>query len=137
MTSPVQAFRRQSQAHKLQGTGSILGYDGEYTQELIAKQSLGALSTDTIIVAAVAGKKIRVLRYVLSRSVGAATIVVFNTKGSKTGTAISHNITTGANGNYKESDNNGLFETNTGEALTANNSSLATVGVMVTYILVG
>lgn len=135
MTAPSQSFRRQSQAHKGQGTTSTSASAG-YTGELTAKASLGSLSTDTSIVAAVAEKKIRVLRWVISRAGGSPTIIVFNTKGSGAGTAISQNIVAAANANLKESDNNGLFQTIAGQGLTANNSSIAPVAVMVTYILV-
>lgn len=135
MTAPVQQIRRQAQAHKGKGATTTQASAG-YVATLTAKASLGALSTDTSIVTAVAGKKVRVIRYALSRGTGAATVVVFNSKPSGVGTSISQNITVAASNNLKESDNNGLFETAAGEGLTANNSSLATVVVMVTYILV-
>lgn len=128
MTNPVLTFRRQGQGHKSKGAGSALQYDGAYTPELFAFSN-PTTGADRQIVAATTGKKIRVLSYLLSAPAGGGTIT-FKTAAA----AIGPLITLGANGLATEADNNGLFETNAGEALNTNSS--ATFGVRVTYILV-
>lgn len=133
MTSPVQAFRRQGQYFKGKGVGSQNAYDGAYTAELFAKGDIAAAATQTSLVAAAgAGKKIRVLSYGVSALAAGATTVVFNSAS----TAISHVISLAANGNAAESAEAGLFETAANAALTVTTGAGAGVGVRVTYIVV-
>lgn len=134
MTYPVWAFRRQGQAHKSKGAGSALAYDGAYTAETFVFKNLAA-GVDGSIVAAVAGKKIRVLSYSVSGAAGGVSTITFNSKPAGAGTAISNLISLAANGFAAESDNNGLFETAAGEGLTATVVT-NTVGLRITYILV-
>lgn len=135
MTSPVQAFRRQSQAHKRKGVGNQAGYDGAYTAELFTKANATGATTDFALITAVVGSKIRVLSYSVSCVVTGASSITFNSKPAGAGTAISHLITLAASAFTAESDNNGLFETVVSEGLTCTTGTNI-VGVRLTYILV-
>jgi len=133
MTNPVQPFRRQSQAHKRKGTGT-LGYNGAYTAELYARAGVG-VGTDGVVIAAVAGSCIRVLSYAVNGSAAGVASITFNSKPAGAGAAISQLISLGTNGGFGESDNNGLFQTVVDEGLSATVGT-NTTGVRVTYILV-
>lgn len=97
--------------------------------------NVAASQTDSVLVSAVTGRKIRVYG-AGSLSGGTATTVTFNSKGSGAGTAISMDWQNGANGGfvlpYSEA---GWFETNTGEALTVNTGAGSTTGFQVLYAL--
>lgn len=141
MTSPVQDFRRQGQGHKRKGpasagTGATTQdmAEGAYTSELFAFANVAA-GTDGAVISAVAGSKIRVLSYAVSGAAGGVATITFNSKPSGSGTAITNLFSLPANGNINEADNNGLFETASGEGLTATVGT-NTVGVRITYILV-
>lgn len=98
-----------------------------------AKANVSASSTDSNIVSAVSGKKIRVISFRLHAG-GTATNVTFNTKPSGSGVAISELFACAANGGRAEGENKGgHFETNAGEGLTVTTGSGSTVGIGVTY----
>jgi len=136
MTNPVQDFRYQGKAHKRQGgnTAADGAADGAYTGELYAFVNAG-VGTDTSVVAAVAGSRIRVLSYSLSGGAAGVSTATFNSKPGGAGVAISPLNSLAANGQKAEADNNGLFQTAVGEGLSITVATTA-VGVRVTYILV-
>jgi hypothetical protein len=133
MTFPVQAFRRQGQAHKTNRSNSGAAYFGAFTSELFAFGTITGAVIDGALITGVTDKKIRVLSYAVSAQT--ASSITFNTKPTGAGTAIMPTIYLAANGNSNEADNNGLFETSSGEGLTATTGT-NTVGVRLTYILV-
>jgi len=94
--------------------------------------------TDYVLVAAVAGKKIRVTHFLMIAG-AADTDITFNSKGSGAGTAISPLFPcaerSGAVGPYAP---RGWFETNDGEALTCTTSnSGVNTGILLGYELIG
>lgn len=96
-----------------------------------AKADVAASQTDSSLVSAVAGKKIRVLTVALSCGATAST-AVFNSKGAGAGTAISCTF----NNSISLPDGEGYFETNSGEGLTVTTGAGSTTGVLVVYTLV-
>lgn len=100
-----------------------------------ALANVAASQTDSSLVAAVAGKKIRVLSAVAVAG-GTATNLTFNSKGGGAGVAISCLFANGANGGFvlpMSADGSGWFETNTGEALTVTTGAGSTTGILVKY----
>lgn len=96
--------------------------------------NITASQTDSSVVAAVAGKKIRVI-FLAIVSGGTATNVTFNSKGSGAGTAVSPLLANAANGGaILPFNDNGWFETNSGEALTVTTGAGATTGILVGYV---
>jgi len=97
--------------------------------------NVAASQTDSVVVAAVSGRCIRVkaLAFVAG---GTATTATFNTKGSGAGTAISPLFANAANGGAVIGHNpEGWFETERGEALTLTTGAGSTTGVLVKYVL--
>lgn len=95
-----------------------------------AKANVSAAVTDSVIVAAIAGKKIRVVACAFVCG-ATATNATFNS-GS---TAISMLFANAANGGAVLGFNPvGWFETNAGEALTLTTSSGSTTGVQLVYV---
>lgn len=98
--------------------------------------NVAASQTDSSIVAAVAGKRIRV-KAVAFVCGAVATNATFNSKGSGAGTAISPLFANAANGGavlpYHE---RGWFETELGEGLSLTTGAGSTTGVLVTYVKV-
>lgn len=103
-------------------------------QDLRAFANVAASQTDSVIVAAVAGKKIRVLAW--GAVAGAtATNLTFNSKPAGAGVAISQLFANGANGGEVYNFNPlGWFETVAGEGLTVTTGAGATTGINVSYI---
>jgi hypothetical protein len=98
--------------------------------------NVAASQTDSVVKAAVTGKKIRVLALVMVGG-GTATTVTFNSKGSGAGTAISCAFANGANGGACLPLNPmGWFETKTSEALTLTTGAGATGGFQIVYSVV-
>jgi hypothetical protein len=98
--------------------------------------NVAASQTDSSLVAAVSGKKIRVkaLAFVCGAT---ATTATFNSKGSGAGTACSPLFANAANGGAVLGHNpEGWFETETGEALTLTTGAGAPTGVIVKYVTV-
>ena len=100
----------------------------------MANFNVAASSTDSVLVAAAAGRTVRVVRLVLIGG-GTATNVTFNSKGAGAGTAISPVFAFGANGGVVlPKDNDGWFDTNVGEALTVTTGAGSATGIMVKTI---
>lgn len=98
--------------------------------------NVAASQTDSSIVAAVAGKKIRV-KAVAFVCGDTGTDATFNSKGGGAGTACSPLFANAANGGAVLNNNpEGWFETETGEALTLTTGAGSTTGVIVKYVLV-
>jgi hypothetical protein len=115
-------------------TASNLASRGVYG----AFDSVAASATDSVIVAAQTGQKIRVLTFILNHGDTTASTVTFNSKGSGAGTATTPALKGPANGVVGASgDRAGLFETNRGEGLSVTTGAGSTTGIMVTYELVG
>lgn len=110
-----------------------------YTGDAIlrAAANVAASATDSVVVPATAGRKIRVLSVFLDNGAGGSTTLTFNSKGAGAGVTVSQLISMAASGGVvlPKSDT-GWYETNSGESLTATTSAGAAVGVFVTYILV-
>ncbi|OFX05187.1 MAG: hypothetical protein A3E78_09165 [Alphaproteobacteria bacterium RIFCSPHIGHO2_12_FULL_63_12] len=95
--------------------------------------NIAAATTDGAIVAAVASKKIRVL-YLREQCGAVATTIVYNSKPAGAGTAISSTHLNQANEKTIEESDHGLFETVSGEGLSATTGAGATTSVDVLYI---
>ncbi len=98
--------------------------------------NISAATTDGVVVAAVAGKAIRVIGLAFGCA-GTATAVTFNTKPAGAGTAISATFNLGANGGWmfpRTQDSDGWLLTNTGEGLSATTGAGSTTAVQVLYV---
>ena len=99
-----------------------------------AKANVAASQTDSSLITAVTGKKLRVIA-VAAVAGGTATTLTFNSKGAGAGTAISALFANGINGGEVLSYNPvGWFETKSGEALTVTTGAGATTGIQVVYV---
>lgn len=99
-----------------------------------ANATISSGTTDGAIVAAVGGKKIRVLCYTLMAG-GTATDATFNTKPAGAGSRISMAHQCGRNGGAAPGYCKvGHFETVSGEGLTMTTSAGSTIEVQITYI---
>ncbi len=99
--------------------------------------NVAASQTDSSLVAAVSGTSIKVLG-VVAQAGGTATTIVFNTKPSGAGTAISATFQNGINGSVvlPETENgDGWFETNVGEGLSCTTGAGSTTGVQIIYAI--
>jgi hypothetical protein len=101
------------------------------TARKFAFANVAASSTDTSLVSAVAGKKIRVLNATVSCGATASS-VTFNSKPAGAGSAISATF----NNSVALSDGDGYFETNVGEGLSVTTGAGSTTGIQVAYTLV-
>lgn len=108
---------------------SLIGRGGRNAWDNIA-----ASATDSVLVAAVTGVKIRVLAVLLNHGDTTASSVTFNSKGSGAGTAISPLLKGPANGGFVVPySKQGWWETNAGEGLTASTGAGSTTGITVLY----
>ncbi len=99
-----------------------------------ALANVAAGQTDSQVVAAVAGKKIRVLAAVVVAG-STATNITFNTKPAGAGSAISCLLANGANGGAVLPFNPvGWFETAAGQGLTVTTGAGSTTGIQVVYV---
>lgn len=99
-----------------------------------AFDDVAAAQTDSVLVAAVAGKTIRVLSVAFVCG-ATATNATFNSKGSGAGTAISPVFQNAANGGAILPHNPlGWFECAEGEGLTLTTGTGSQTGVLVTYV---
>lgn len=95
--------------------------------------NITASSTDSNLVSAVAGKKIRV-HAVVFQCGGTATTATFNSKGTGSGTAVSMQFQNGANGGAVLPESEvGWIETAVGEGLTLTTGAGTTTGVHLIY----
>lgn len=98
-----------------------------------AVANVTASQTDSSVVAAVTGKKIRVLSLV-TRAGATATVITFNSKPAGAGVAISAAFANGINdGVVLPFSAEGWFETVAGEALTCTTGAGSTTGIQVVY----
>lgn len=117
-------------------TGKYMDDAQNWVDAQYAKANVAASQTDAAVVAAVAGKKIRVLTFRLHAG-GTATNVTFNSKPAGAGTAISELFACGANGGRGEPYCPvGHFETAAGEGLSVTTGTGATTGIGVVYVLI-
>jgi hypothetical protein len=101
-----------------------------------ANANVAASQTDSVLVAATPGKKVRVL-WVVFQAGNVATALTFNSKGAGAGTAISPTFANGANGGFVLPLNNyGWFQTNAGEGLTVTTGAGSATGIRAGYVLV-
>lgn len=99
-----------------------------------AFDSIAASQTDSILVAAVAGFKIRVTAALLNHGDTTPSSVTFNSKGAGAGTAISPPLKGPANGGFVVAyEKGGWFETVSGEGLSVSTGAGSTTGVIVKY----
>lgn len=97
--------------------------------------NVAASQTDAAVVAAVAGKKIRVVAVAFVCG-ATATNATFNSKPSGAGSAISMLFANAQNGGAVLPPNEyGWFETSAGEGLSLTTGTGSTTGVQVTYVL--
>lgn len=115
-------------------TGKYMVDDQTWVDAKYAKANVAASQTDAAVVAAVAGKKIRVLSFRLHAG-GTATNVTFTSKPAGAGTAISELFALGINGGRSEPPSDyGHFETAVGEGLSVTTGAGSTVGIGVVYV---
>ena len=97
--------------------------------------TVAASQTDSALVSAVSGSRIKVLGF---WSISASTSTfVFNSKGSGAGTAISPVLTPTANQSFQMSNSDApLFQTNKGEGLTLTTGAGGNTVLIVTYVVV-
>lgn len=108
---------------------SLIGRGGRNAWDNIA-----ASATDSVLVAAVTGEKIRVLALLLNHGDTTPSSVTLNSKGAGAGTAISPLLKGPANGGFVVAySKQGWWETNSGEGLTASTGAGSTTGVTVVY----
>lgn len=103
-----------------------------------AFDNIASATTDSILVAAVAGRKIRVRSVALVQGTAAGGIT-FNSKPAGAGVAISPAFTPAASSTFSlpDMDEGGWFETNVGEGLSVTTgTTTSAVAVLVTYDLV-
>ena len=97
--------------------------------------SVNAVQTDSNLVTAVVGKRIKVVQLFL-KTATAATNVTFNTKGAGAGTAITAAISSDTNQIALPFSKVGWFETLAGEALTVTTGAGGTSAIQIGYVLV-
>lgn len=99
-----------------------------------AKLDAAAATADQVLVAAVAGKKIRVIAIHLSCGTTATTIV-FKSKPAGASAAISHTIALAVNEKaHLLPKEYGYFETVAGEGLVVTTTAGSVVGVLIDYV---
>jgi len=97
-------------------------------------KTVAASQTDSAIVAAVPGARIRVLGY-WANSASTSTFV-FNTKPTGAGSAISPTVTPAANQNTNISNGGApIFQTNVGEGLSLTTGAGGNTGLVVSYVV--
>jgi hypothetical protein len=95
--------------------------------------NVAAGQTDSSVVSAVAGKRLRVIAAAVMTA-ATATNVTFNTKPSGAGSAISCLFACGINGGIVLPENGeGWFDTGVGEGLTVTTGAGSTTGIQVVY----
>lgn len=96
-----------------------------------AWENVAASATDEALVAAIPGKKIRVLSFLINQGPTTASTVTFNSKGGGAGTAISPTLLYAANGGTSVDSANGWWDTKVGEGLTVSTGGGSTTGITV------
>jgi hypothetical protein len=102
-----------------------------------AHVSVAASQTDSVVVAAVAGQKIRVLQFLINQGDTTPSTVTFNTKPAGAGSAIFPVLKAAANGGFVVPfGKHGWFETGRGEGLTVTTGAGSTTSIVVVYEMV-
>lgn len=102
-----------------------------------AYASVAASQTDSSLVSAVTGNKIRVLSFIINQGDTTASAVTFNSKPAGAGAAVFPALKAAANGGFVAPYNpHGWFETLKGEGLTATTGAGSTTAIAVVYELV-
>ena len=102
-----------------------------------AYDAVAAEQTDSVLVAANAGKQIRVIALVANQGDTTASAVTLNSKGSGAGVAIFPALKGAANGLVVLPEcRSGWVETNPGEALTVTTGAGSATGIVVVYEVV-
>lgn len=103
-------------------------------QALNAYDVVPAGTTDSVLVAAKPGFKLRVYSYMINQGDTTPSAVTFTSKGVSAGTAVWVPLKYPANGGTNSPDNSqGWFETNAGEGLSVSTGAGSPTGVGVTY----
>jgi hypothetical protein len=103
-----------------------------------AYDSIAASQTDSVLVAAISGRRIRVRAYIINQGDTTPSTVTFNSKGAGAGTAIMPPLKFAANGGIVAKElEPGYFQTNVGEALTVTTGAGSTTSVAVVWEPVG
>lgn len=101
-----------------------------------AYDAIAASATDSVLVAAVTGRRIRVHAVIINQGDTTPSTVTFNTKGGGAGTACFPPLKAVANGVVQLHDKKeGWFATNAGEGLTVTTGAGSTTSVIVAYSL--
>lgn len=102
-----------------------------------AFDSVAASATDSNLVTGVAGKRIRVLSFLINQGDTTPSTVTFNSKPAGGGVAISPALKGPANGGFVAPNNpTGWFETVAGEGLTVTTGAGSTTSIVVVYELI-
>jgi hypothetical protein len=127
-------FNPRDEVRNARLDGDAIRAGGVALAQKYAKVDVAQSQTDAEVVAAVTGKKIRVLALVMLAG-DTATAITFNSKGAEAGTAISCQFQNGANGGAVLGLNPlGWFETVSGEGLTVTTGAGSTTGIQVVYV---
>jgi hypothetical protein len=112
-------------------TASSLANSGGYDN---AYDAIAASATDSALVTAQTGKKIRVVCFLINQGDTTPSTVTFNSKGGGGGTAVYPPLKYAANGGTTTPIiEAGWFETNASEGLTVTTGAGSTTGVAVIY----
>lgn len=111
---------------------SSYGRDGPNVVEYKAAFANATVSGNTAVVAAVAGKKIRVLGYSLNN--GGAFVITVNFQSGTTAISSNKDLAADGGGSNLQAAQGFLFETAVGQALNINLDAAGTVGVDVNYV---
>jgi hypothetical protein len=122
--------------HVVSMRGDAQFFSGELRYYKYAKADVAASQTDSSIVSAVTGPNKRIVVVAAFWLCGStATTLVFNSKGSGAGTAITGTYANDINGGMVlPYSPGGWFRTNSGEALTVTTGAGASTGITIVYI---
>lgn len=99
-----------------------------------AYDAIAASQTDSVLIAAVSGRRIRVVSFIINQGDTTPSTVTFNSKGAGAGTSIFPPLKFAANGGIAAPElNPGYFHTKVGEALTATTGAGSTTGIAVVW----
>lgn len=102
-----------------------------------AFDAIAASATDSALVAAFTGKRIRVISFLINHGDTTPSAVTFNSKSGGAGTAIYPPLKYPANGGTTSAENNsGWFQTLPGEGLSVTTGAGSTTSISVTYEVV-
>jgi len=132
-TMRLQTILSNRPAHNFESSDHLIS-NGQLVVPKFAFANVAASQTDSSLVAAVSGKRIRVINYTMVAG-STATNVTFNSKGGGAGTAITSLKANAANGGAAPGEAlKGHFQTAVGEGLTVTTGAGSTVGIDITYV---